>query len=158
MKNSAQAAAIPQRRGFQYLMVILAISGVLLWPLVAAAQEQPDTPTDPEVQREAERVQREMERQTCAACGACGGGIGAMVLALVGFFVLNIALLVWVARDAKSRNMDNAVLWMVLVMFTSVLGLIIYIFARPQGNLVKCPSCGNNKLRASAKCPHCGNP
>ena len=70
---------------------------------------------------------------------------------------LNIALLVWVARDAKSRGMDSAVLWMVLVMFTSVIGLVIYIFSRPQGNLVQCGSCGNKRLQASAKCPHCGN-
>ena len=70
---------------------------------------------------------------------------------------LNIALLVWVARDAKSRGMDSAVVWMVLVMFTSVIGLVIYIFSRPQGNLIQCPHCGNQRLQASATCPHCGN-
>jgi len=75
----------------------------------------------------------------------------------IAFIVLNIALLVWVARDAKSRGMDSAVIWMILVMFTSVLGLIIYIFSRPQGNLIRCPSCNNQRLQASAKCPHCGN-
>jgi predicted RNA-binding Zn-ribbon protein involved in translation (DUF1610 family) len=53
--------------------------------------------------------------------------------------------------------MDSAVIWMILVMFTSVLGLIIYIFSRPQGNLIRCPSCNNQRLQASAKCPHCGN-
>ncbi len=72
-------------------------------------------------------------------------------------FVLNIALLVWVARDAKARGMDSAVLWMILVMFTSVIGLLIYIFSRPQGNLIRCANCGNNRLQASVKCPHCGS-
>lgn len=81
-----------------------------------------------------------------------------LILIPVGILVLNIVMLVWVARDAKSRNMDSAVVWMILVMLTSVLGLIIYIFSRPQGNLVQCPSCNNNRLQASAKCPHCGNP
>ena len=95
--------------------------------------------------------------ESCAACGTCGGGMAVMILIPVIVLALNIALLVWVARDAKSRGMDSAVLWMVLVMFTSVIGLIIYIFSRPQGNLVKCPSCNNNRLQASAKCPHCGN-
>jgi hypothetical protein len=71
--------------------------------------------------------------------------------------VLNIALLVWVARDAKARGMDSAVLWMILVMFTSVIGLLIYIFSRPQGNLIRCANCGNNRLQASVKCPHCGS-
>jgi len=53
--------------------------------------------------------------------------------------------------------MDSAVIWMILVMFTSVIGLIIYIFSRPQGNLIQCPHCNNNRLQASVKCPHCGN-
>lgn len=90
----------------------------------------------------------------CAACGGCG----LLVIAIpVGILILDIALLVWVARDAKSRGMDNAVVWMVLVMFTSLIGLIIYIFSRPQGNLVPCRNCPNQRLEASAQCPHCGN-
>ena len=53
--------------------------------------------------------------------------------------------------------MDSSVLWMVLVMFTGLIGLIIYIFARPQGNLIQCAHCKNRRMQASAKCPHCGN-
>ena len=97
------------------------------------------------------------DAEACAGCGACGAGMGAMILVPIIIFALNIALLVWVARDAKSRGMDSSVLWMVLVMFTSVIGLVIYLFSRPQGNLMQCSSCGNNRLQASAKCPHCGN-
>jgi hypothetical protein len=74
------------------------------------------------------------------------------------FIVLNIALLVWVARDAKARGMDSSVLWMILVMFTSVIGLILYLFSRPQGAVVRCRNCGNNRLQASMKCPHCAAP
>jgi uncharacterized membrane protein YhaH (DUF805 family) len=88
-----------------------------------------------------------------AACG-CLGFFGFVVVAVVA---LNIALLVWVARDAKNRGMDSAVLWMLLVMFTGVIGLVIYLFSRPQGNVVPCPHCGNKRLQASAKCPHCAN-
>jgi uncharacterized membrane protein YhaH (DUF805 family) len=88
-----------------------------------------------------------------AGCFACGS---IMIIIPIVIIVLNIALLVWVARDAKARGMDSAVLWMVLVMFTSVIGLIIYIFARPQGNLIQCPNCNNQRLQASVKCPHCG--
>jgi len=76
---------------------------------------------------------------------------------MVALVVLNIAMLVWVARDAKARGMDSAVLWMLLVFFTGFFGLLIYLFARPQGNVVKCAHCGNSRLQASAKCPHCGN-
>jgi uncharacterized membrane protein YhaH (DUF805 family) len=88
-----------------------------------------------------------------AGCALCGS----LLFIPIAIIVLNVALLVWVARDAKSRGMDSAVVWMILVMFTSIIGLIIYIFSRPQGNLIRCPSCNNQRLQASAKCPHCGN-
>jgi hypothetical protein len=88
------------------------------------------------------------------ACG-CLGFFG---MVMVGIIALNIALLIWVARDAKSRGLPNDILWMILVMLTGIIGLIIYLFTRPQGNLVPCPHCGNKRLQVSAQCPHCGNP
>jgi uncharacterized membrane protein YhaH (DUF805 family) len=91
-----------------------------------------------------------------AAGAACCGSVLLIPIAIVGFIVLNIALLVWVARDAKSRGMDSAVAWMALVFFTGPLGLVIYIFSRPQGNVIQCPNCHNKKLEAALKCPHCG--
>ena len=90
----------------------------------------------------------------CAACAGCGIAIPIII---IGLIALNIALLVWVARDAKARGMDSSVLWMLLVFFTGPIGLVIYIFARPQGNVVPCAHCGNNRLQAAVKCPHCGN-
>lgn len=98
------------------------------------------------------------DAEACAACGTCGGGMMVLILIPIAILVLNIALLVWVARDAKARGMDSSVMWMVLVMFTSVLGLVIYLFSRPQGNLIQCPHCQNKRLQASARCPHCANP
>jgi len=98
-------------------------------------------------------LQRNDDASPFVACG-CLGFFG---LIMVGIIALNIALLIWVARDAKSRGMDNAVVWMILVMLTGIIGLIIYLFTRPQGNLVPCPQCGNKRLQVSAKCPHCGN-
>ncbi len=90
----------------------------------------------------------------CAACGGCGIFI---IIVPIVILAINIVLLVWVARDAKARGMDNAVLWMILVLFLGLIGLIIYIFARPQGNLIQCASCQGKRLQASAKCPQCGN-
>ena len=98
-------------------------------------------------------LQRNDDASPFVACG-CLGFFGFI---MVGIIALNIALLIWVARDAKSRGMDNAVVWMILVMLTGIIGLIIYLFTRPQGNLVPCPQCGNKRLQVSAKCPHCGN-
>ena len=89
-----------------------------------------------------------------AGCGVCSS----LLFIPIALIALNIALLVWVARDAKARGMDSAVLWMILVMFTSVIGLLIYVLSRPQGNLIQCPHCQNQRLQASARCPHCGHP
>jgi uncharacterized membrane protein YhaH (DUF805 family) len=89
---------------------------------------------------------------SAAGCALCSTFLFIPIL----FLALSIALLVWVARDAKSRGMDSAVLWMLLVFFTNIVGLIIYLLSRPQGNLVPCPNCHNKRLQTSVKCPHCG--
>jgi hypothetical protein len=98
-----------------------------------------------------------LQRDDAAGGAAACGCLGFFGLIIVGLIALNIALLVWVAKDAKNRGMDNAVLWMILVMLTGLIGFIIYILVRPQGNLIACPQCGNKRLQVSAKCPHCGN-
>ena len=102
-------------------------------------------------------AQRNDDADACAGCGICGGSIFVLIVIPLVIIVLNIALLVWVARDAKARGMDSSVLWMILVMLTGLLGLVIYLFSRPQGNVIPCQSCGNSRLQASARCPHCGN-
>lgn len=89
-----------------------------------------------------------------AACAGCGG----FIFVIFTLFALNIALLIWVARDAKSRGMDGSILWMLLVMFTSVIGFVIYMLSRPQGELTQCPTCRGKRLRVSAICPHCHHP
>ena len=124
---------------------VLALS-VIFFPLLALAQRPMHHATPDE-----EAAAAAAASAGCLGCGVVG------IIAVVAIIALNIALLVWVARDAKSRGMDSSVLWMVLVIFTGVIGLIIYIFARPQGNLVRCAHCQNKRLQASAKCPHCGN-
>lgn len=100
------------------------------------------------------QTRAEQDAQAAAGCAACGG---TFLFLIVAFIALNVAILVWVARDAKSRGMDSAALWMLLVMFTGFIGLIIYLFSRPQGNLIQCTHCQNKRLQVSAKCPHCGN-
>jgi hypothetical protein len=81
--------------------------------------------------------------------------VGTITAAVLGL-AINIGILFWVAKDAKSRGMDGA-MWIFLILFTGILGLAIYLFARPQGSLVQCGNCGNNRLEASVKCPHCGD-
>lgn len=87
-----------------------------------------------------------------AGCGCCGTFIFIPIAALA----ISIALLVWVARDAKARGMDSPVLWMLVVFCLNLIGLVIYLLSRPQGILIQCPNCGNQRLQTSVKCPHCG--
>jgi len=134
-RNGVRVAAVLAGAGLGLLLII----ALGVW--LSAQWEPGDVDAPPEV-----------------GCAACGTVMTLLVLGSTAMLVLNIALLVWVARDAKARGMDSAVLWMFLVMFTGLLGLVIYLFSRPQGNVLRCPTCGNHRLQASARCPHCGNP
>jgi hypothetical protein len=94
-----------------------------------------------------------------AGAAACGGmailiAIVSVVLA-IGSIALWVFVAIWAANDAKARGMDNSALWVVLILFTGVIGLIVYIVSRPQGNLYACDDCGKKRLRESRKCPHC---
>ena len=91
-----------------------------------------------------------------ASDAGCAAACSAIILLPVVLLVANIAMLVWVARDAKARGMD-AVIWMLLVMGTSIFGLLLYILSRPTGDLTQCSECNNPRLDVSARCPHCGN-
>jgi hypothetical protein len=99
------------------------------------------------------------QRQDDPAAGAAAacGCLGIFGFIIVAFIALNIALLVWVARDAKNRSMDNSILWMLLVMVTGPVGLIIYLCVRPAGNLVPCAHCSSKRMQVSTTCPHCGS-
>ncbi|MCK5590903.1 MAG: hypothetical protein KAI72_03005 [Candidatus Pacebacteria bacterium] len=93
------------------------------------------------------------EEDGCFACLGCGGGF---FLLIVLIFIFNIALLAWVAKDAKNRNMDSPILWLILVLTTGPIGLIIYMASRTKGNLVICEHCKGKKLGYAQICPHCG--
>ncbi len=149
----------------RFCLLLLAIVGLhAALPVVCSAQYTP-TPSftprpfaTPTPYRELTPEERERQQRDAEQAGRiCAAGCGTIVLLALILLVLNIALLIWVARDARARGMDSAVLWMFLVMFTSVVGLVIYLFSRPQGPLVQCPHCGGKRLAASAVCPHCRN-
>ena len=97
------------------------------------------------------------------ACGALGCGVFAIVYILIILVVLGgaVALIIfiikWIKRDATARGMPNAdsVKWFGLL---GLLGLLIYVLQRPQGNVMPCPSCGQSRMQGLPQCPHCGNP
>lgn len=69
------------------------------------------------------------EEQAKAACGVCAG-IG-MLVPLIGL-AISIGIAWWIYKDATRRGDKNAVLWAVLGFFLSLLGLVIYLVARPK--------------------------
>ena len=115
------------------LSLTFVYSALLLSPLFAFAQE---------------------EEEGCLGCLGCGGGF---FLFIVLIFIFNIALLAWVAKDAKNRNMDSPILWLILVLVTGLIGLIVYMASRTKGSLVACEHCKGKKLAYAQVCPHCGN-
>jgi len=125
----------------------------------AIPHSQPEEPVErPQSSARQEYNRDEAVGEACAySCLACEGCIALSPIVAVMWFVIGFVFLVWVARDAKARNIDSAALWMVFVLVTGVIGLVIYILARPEGKLVQCPHCHNKRLEVSATCPHCGN-
>ncbi|MBI4872337.1 MAG: HEAT repeat domain-containing protein [Candidatus Riflebacteria bacterium] len=91
-----------------------------------------------------------------AALLGCGGCTVFIAIPIV-LLLLHLAFLAWVSKDAKARAMDNPILWMLLVMVTGLMGLLIYLIARPAGSLVPCKNCGAPKLPLAVLCPHCAD-
>ena len=69
---------------------------------------------------------------SAAAAGALAAcGMGMLLIPLI-ILAINIALMIWVGKDAKARGMENHVLWMVLTFFLGILGWVIYLLVRPK--------------------------
>ncbi len=129
------------------------------------AQDPPaqETPEERRAREQAERAAREIERAFKqmedsapeAAAGCALAGVGCIIFTLVSIAVV-VLIMVWVYKDAKARGDQNAVLWLVLVFFLGLIGLLIYVLARPKGELAPCGNCHNKKLTTLMKCPHCG--
>lgn len=98
-----------------------------------------------------------------ALTGAAGVGIGCcilyvlLILVSIGAWIFTA---IWIMKDAKARNSENAQLVTILgwIPATWVIGLIVHLVTRPKGNLVPCPRCGKKRLEGLATCPHCGQP
>ena len=75
--------------------------------------------------------------------------------------LIQIGLAVWVGVDAHRRGL-NGFLWGLLVFFTTVVGLIVYLLVGPsmaQPGVVRgrrsCPSCGRHVQSDFKLCPYC---
>jgi len=76
---------------------------------------------------------------------AAGLGIGcfiAIIIFVIVCLVVEILIIVWVYKDAKARNMENPALWIILIIFTGIIGLIVYLVVRPKDKVIAPPPSG----------------
>ncbi len=62
-----------------------------------------------------------------------------VLLPVIVWFVIAIAIGVWIYRDAESRGMSGA-LWLIIALVLGIIGLIIYVIVRkPKGTVARAP-------------------
>ena len=95
-----------------------------------------------------------------AACASLGCGAFAIIYLLIiaAIFAIAIVIIVviykYIKRDAIARGDNPSKAWFALL---GLLGLLIYVLTRPQGNVAPCPRCGQSRMQGLPRCPHCGN-
>jgi hypothetical protein len=63
-----------------------------------------------------------------------------LILSLIPL-IINLALMFWVGKDAKSRDMENRGLWMFFTFLTGIIGWIVYLLVRPKTDLSPANGC-----------------
>jgi hypothetical protein len=92
------------------------------------------------------------ERDEADAALANAAGVGA-VASLCALWML---LPTWVFVDARGRGVRRAALFAFLTVLSAVVGLVVYLIARPEDpRTLSCPGCGR-EVDGGAFCPHCG--
>jgi len=83
-------------------------------------------------------------------------GNAAGAAAALSFVFLWILLPTWVYVDARERGVRRAPLFAFLTVISSLVGLVVYLIARPEdGKTLACPGC-SREVNGGAFCPHCG--
>lgn len=129
------------------------LSGLPLFFMVANLFAQRSTPSANSSPDSAEAA--------AAAAGIAGMGFACCFLYLLliaGCLAAWIFVAIWIMRDAKSRQSENAQLVTILGWLVPVVGLIVHLATRPNVNLVTCPHCKKKRIEGSPVCPHCGQP
>jgi hypothetical protein len=82
-----------------------------------------------------------------------GGSAGFMGASAAFLWVL---LPTWVYVDARERGVRRAALFAFLTVISSLVGLVVYLIARPEdARRLTCPGCAR-EVNGGAYCPHCG--
>jgi hypothetical protein len=103
------------------------------------------------LQSRVERIAARADLEIPDAIGrAAAFGVG---LSLFGLWML---LPTWVFVDARGRGVRRAALFAFLTALSAVIGLVVYLIARPEDpRTLPCPGCGR-EVDGNAYCPHCG--
>lgn len=101
------------------LLLVAVVLGLCCLPLASFAQEMPEFPGDLG------------QEESAAAAGVGCACLVIWLLVMLAIVAVWIAICVWVYRDATRRGAENAVLWLLLVIITGLIGLIIYLIVRP---------------------------
>jgi hypothetical protein len=76
--------------------------------------------------------------------------------AALAFVFLWVLLPTWVYVDARERGVRRAPLFAFLTVISSLVGLVVYLIARPESpRRLTCPGCAR-EVNGGAFCPHCG--
>lgn len=81
-------------------------------------------------------------------------GFTLIFLLCCGIPILWLMLSLWVKKDAEARGEEGSG-WFLIVLFTGVIGLIIWFIMRPKQRLDELQG---YPLPQNATCPHCGGP
>ena len=135
--------------------LISALPFLVITANALAQRSTPDASTTPGAE----------DAAAAAAASAAGAGIG-ITCCILYFLLIAVSIgayiysAIFIMKDAKARNSENAQLVTILgwIPATWVIGLIVHLVTRPKGNLVPCPHCQKKRLEGSATCPHCGQP
>jgi vacuolar-type H+-ATPase subunit I/STV1 len=67
-----------------------------------------------------------------------GGLIAATaILPIIVWFIIAVAIGVWIYRDAESRGMSGA-MWLIIGLILGIIGLIVYVIVRkPKGTIAR---------------------
>jgi len=93
-------------------------------------------------------------------------GLGLACVIPIIWLIIAIVIAIWVYKDAEKRGSSGA-LWLIIVIFTGIIGLIIWLVIRPPiGGEKKaaggaepdrrCPNCGRGIPNDATTCPYCG--
>jgi hypothetical protein len=97
--------------------------------------------------------ERDYYRQDSRIDGLLEVAAAAVGLSIAFLWVL---LPTWVYVDARERGVRRAPLFAFLTVISSLVGLVVYLIARPEdARRLTCPGCAR-EVNGGAFCPHCG--